>query len=135
MMYLDVLKPTVEAEMWRNIPHEEDIIHSSMGLQMFWKINIKLIEMSINANNIHIIQYPKNNRCVRNATIVFWILYYRRMWLFSKHFNVSTNQICHRHPCNRRTVLHRRSKLNIQKPLTKQNVQKETQNLNQGKSQ
>ena len=34
-MYLDILKSTVEAEMWRNIPQEEDILRTRTGLQLF----------------------------------------------------------------------------------------------------
>lgn len=35
MMYLDILKSKVEAEIWRSIPLDEDVIHYSMGLQLF----------------------------------------------------------------------------------------------------
>jgi hypothetical protein len=44
MAYLDILKPTAESEIWRNIPYEEGTIHSSMGRQLLWKINIKKYE-------------------------------------------------------------------------------------------
>jgi len=30
-MYVDILKSTVEAEMLKNIPYEENTIHSSAG--------------------------------------------------------------------------------------------------------
>jgi len=33
-MYLDILKSTLEAEMWRNIRYEEDILCSRTGLQL-----------------------------------------------------------------------------------------------------
>jgi len=30
-MYVDILESTADAEMWRNIPYEENTIHSSVG--------------------------------------------------------------------------------------------------------
>ena len=33
-LYVGILKSAVEAEMWRNVPYEENAINSSAGLQL-----------------------------------------------------------------------------------------------------